>query len=42
VLDKYWVDWVIVAVGTSLSRTLAKQPAWREVYLDAKVAIFVR
>ena len=42
VLEKYRVDWVIVSVGTPLSQTLAKQPAWREVYLDAKVAIFVR
>jgi hypothetical protein len=42
VLEKYQVDWAMVSNGTPLSQTLAKQQAWREVYLDAKVAIFVR
>lgn len=42
VLDKYGVDWAIVAVGTPLNQTLAKQLEWREVYLDAKVSIFVK
>ncbi|MBM4132127.1 MAG: hypothetical protein FJ245_00005 [Nitrospira sp.] len=42
VLEKYRVDWAIVSVGTPLSQTLAKQLTWREVYLDAKVAIYVK
>ncbi|TAJ09094.1 MAG: hypothetical protein EPO61_06990 [Nitrospirae bacterium] len=42
VLEKYHVDWAIVSVGTPLSQALAKQPDWREVYLDAKVAIYVK
>jgi hypothetical protein len=42
VLEKYQVDWAIVSVGTPLSQTLAKQPAWREVYLDGKVSVFVK
>ncbi len=42
VLEKYRVDWAIVSVGTPLSQTLAKKVEWREVYLDAKVVIFMK
>ncbi|MEW6542304.1 MAG: hypothetical protein AB1411_01690 [Nitrospirota bacterium] len=42
VLDKYGVDWAIVGRNTLLDDTLAQEPAWREVYGDPKVTIFVR
>ena len=42
VLDKYAVDWVIVRRNTVLHQVLAQQSAWRRIYEDGKVAIYVR
>src|SRR5581483_3561266 len=42
VLDKYAVDWALLPADAELCSTLARQPAWRELYRDEVAAIYRR
>lgn len=42
VLDKYGVDWGLVAKDTALERALRGRPDWESVYEDRKAVIYVK
>ena len=42
VLDKYGVEWALVARESALARALSGAHVWRTVYEDAKARIYVR
>jgi hypothetical protein len=41
-LEKYGVDWALMQRNSPLAATVAEDRAWREIYVDAKVAIMRR
>ncbi len=42
VLDQYGVDWGLIQRGTALALALETHPAWKTIYVDAKVVILRR
>ena len=42
VLDKYRVDWALVERRSRLDRRLEDHPGWGRLYVDTKVALYVR
>jgi len=42
VLDKYGVDWGLMAKDTALERALRGRPDWESVYEDRKAVIYVK
>jgi hypothetical protein len=41
-LDRYRVDWVMIAPERPLARWLGIDPGWRRIYRDETAVVFVR